>query len=328
MVLAFDTSAYTTSVAAVEESGQVIADERRLLEVRTGDRGLRQSQAFFQHIARLPELTEEACRKIRQKNCQIRALAASTAPRPEKDSYMPVFMAGLRTAENLAAAMDVPLFRFSHQEGHIAAVAGVLPEENKALAFHLSGGTSELLLIRGCCPDRIVGGSNDLSFGQLIDRTGVAFGMAFPAGKEMDEAAIRGKKQLKFHFSRRSRRVYEKPILGEIHIEGTEFNLSGIENTCMKAARQGLPLELVAAELFQRVADAVALTVLEAASRENVRQVILAGGVASSCFLREQIQDVLCRQGLQVVFGEPAYCSDNATGIARLGMDRFLRGKA
>lgn len=326
-VLAFDTSAYTTSVAAVDESGRLIADERRLLEVKTGDRGLRQSQAFFQHMARLPELTGAVCEQIRANGGGIRAVAASARPRPEPDSYMPVFMAGLRTAENLAAALDVPLYTFSHQEGHIAAAAGVLPEEEHSLAFHLSGGTSELLLIEGCRPVRIVGGSKDLSFGQLIDRTGVACGMPFPAGKMMNAAALRGSDGLRTHFSRRGRRIYEDAVLSDIHLEGTGLNLSGIENSCLKAAAQGVSLERIAAELFQRVADAIISVVSEASAQEGVRRVILAGGVASSAFLQEQVQQELIRRGMQVTFGAPAFCSDNAVGIARLGMEAFLTGK-
>lgn len=326
-VLAFDTSAYTTSVAAIQEDGRIVADERRLLEVKTGERGLRQSQAFFQHISRLPELTKKVCDQIRECGCVISAIAASSRPRPEKHSYMPVFMAGLRTAENIAAALDVPLYTYSHQEGHIAAAAGVLPKKEKALAFHLSGGTSELLLIEGCSPVRIVGKTKDLSFGQLIDRTGVACGMPFPAGKMMDEAAIRGIGVLYTHFSRRGNRIYEDPVLSGIHLDGTEWNLSGIENSCIKAVAEGVSVERIAAELFQRTADAIVSVISEAASRECVTKVVLAGGVASSGFLQEQVRRELGRRGIHAQFGAPEYCSDNAVGIARLGLDACLAAK-
>lgn len=327
-VLAFDTSAYTTSAAAVDLDGRITADQRRLLDVKKGERGLRQSQAFFQHMKALPELTETVCRQLRQEGFGICAVSVSSKPRPEENSYMPVFMAGLHTAECIAASLGVPLYSFSHQEGHVAAAAGVIPDGKKTLAFHLSGGTSELLLLDGCRPEKIVGASRDISFGQLIDRTGVAYGMSFPSGKAMDDQALRGLSRLNCHISRRGRRVYEKPILSRIHIEGTEFNMSGIEKTCMEAAERGLSLDLTAAELFLRIADAVTEVVYAASVRENVSEVILAGGVASSRFLRERLTDDLGRKQIRARFGPPELSSDNAVGTARLGMAAYLSGRS
>ena len=324
-VLGYDTSAYTTSVAAVKEDGTVLAEERRLLNVKKGDRGLRQSQAFFQHMANLPDLTAVVCGKVRDEGYVVQALAASSAPRPEEGSYMPVFMAGLRTAESIASVLDVPVYRFSHQEGHIAAAVGVLPRHQRSLAFHLSGGTSELLLIEGCCPVRIVGGSRDLSFGQLIDRTGVACGMSFPAGREMDEAALRGTAELNCYFSRRGNRVFEQPVLSPIHREGTYLNLSGMENSVMNALEKGCSIEKTAAELFLRIADSVAAVTVEAARQEEITEVILAGGVSSSRFLRQQLLPLMESKGLKVMFGAPELSSDNAVGVARLGMDALYK---
>lgn len=323
-VLAFDTSAYTTSVSVVEEEGGIIADERKLLEVKKGDRGLRQSQAFFQHMGNLPSLTETACQKAHQAGVTIRAVSVSSRPRPEEGSYMPVFMAGMHTGECIASAMQVPLYTFSHQEGHMAAAAGVLEEGKRSLAFHLSGGTSELLLLDGCRPVKIAGGSKDLSFGQLIDRTGVAYGCSFPAGKVMDAAALAGIGALSYHFSSRGKRVYEEPVLSRISIDGTECNLSGIETSCMKAAAQQIPLEKVAPELFLRMMDAL-ISCIEAAGRqEELSGIILAGGVASSRFFREYLKPELERRNYKVIFGAPELSSDNAVGTARLGMHHLL----
>ncbi len=324
-VLAFDTSAYTTSAAAVDRDGRIIADQRRLLEVKKGDRGLRQSQAFFQHMAALPELTETVCRNLRRESFEISAISVSSRPRPEENSYMPVFMAGLHTGECIAASLGVPLYIFSHQEGHIAAAAGVIPEGRKTLAFHLSGGTSELLLLDGCRPESIIGGSKDISYGQLIDRTGVAYGLPFPAGKWMDREAVRGRIRLKSHFSRRGHRVYDEAVLSRIHVEGTELNMSGIERSCLEAAGHGIPVELTAAELFLRIADSITEVVHAASVRENVTDVILAGGVSSSRFLRQVLAEDLAEKGIHPLFGAPELSSDNAVGTARLGMDAFLR---
>ncbi|MDD6255274.1 MAG: hypothetical protein PUA82_04630 [Eubacteriales bacterium] len=326
-VLAFDTSAYTTSAAAAAKGGIVCADERIHLSVEKGERGLRQSQALFQHINNIAELTEMVCEKIERGGFTIAAVAASSRPRPVEGSYMPVFLAGLNTGKSIASALHVPFYEFSHQEGHIAAAAGVLPSDKASVAFHLSGGTGEILVLRGCMPVGRAGGTLDISFGQLIDRTGVALGFEFPAGPEMDAAALCGLSDLKYHFSRRGRRVYDDPVLSPVHLNGTYANLSGIETSCLKAADTGVSREKIAAELFMRVSDAVADMTAAACRDAGADSVILAGGVASSAFLREELTDRLAHSGVRAVFGESSLSSDNAVGTARLGMAALLSEK-
>ena len=190
-VLGLDTSNYTTSAALFD--GQEGVNRSRLLEVRPGELGLRQSDALFQHIKRLPELLRGLSEEGRP-NGPLRAVGASTRPRNVEGSYMPCFLAGASQGRGLAAVLGVPFFSWSHQEGHLAAAAwsagrmGLL--DRPFLAWHLSGGTTELLLV---WPEgtglrtEIIGGSSDLSAGQLIDRTGVLLELPFPAGKALDE---------------------------------------------------------------------------------------------------------------------------------------------
>lgn len=322
-VLAFDTSAYTSSVAVVDMEGSIIADERMMLGVKKGDRGLRQSQAFFQHMKNLPGLVDRACEKARKAGTDIMAVSASSRPRDVEGSYMPVFLAGLNTASAVSSALDVPLFEFSHQEGHIAAVAGVLPDDKRSLAFHLSGGTGEIVEVRGWRTGKITGGTADISFGQLIDRVGVAYGMPFPAGKYMDRAALDGSADLRFHYSSRGHRVYEDPVLSRAHIEGSRVSLSGLETSAMKAAEEGTPLSKTAPELFMKMSDAIFSVVKNACEMENISSVIFAGGVSSSIFLRREITSALGKSGVKAIFGEPALSRDNAVGTARLGAAAF-----
>jgi N6-L-threonylcarbamoyladenine synthase len=116
LVLAFDTSNYTTSCAAFD--GEAGANSSRLLEVEQGQLGLRQSEALFAHIKRLPAVFEAL-----EADGSVKAVGASTKPRETEDSYMPCFMAGASQAAVLAKALQVPFYEFSHQQGHIAAAA-------------------------------------------------------------------------------------------------------------------------------------------------------------------------------------------------------------
>ena len=361
-VLAFDTSNYTTSAAIADLSGEILADCRSLLKVREGERGLRQSHALFQHVENLPGLVRRAVSEsgIRREN--ICAVAVSERPRPVEGSYMPVFRAGVSVAESIAAALRVPVYRYSHQEGHIAAVCGALDESVRTVTFHLSGGTGEILATQGCRPVCVIGGIRDLSFGQLIDRAGVALGLGFPAGAALDRIVCRTVVPGSLKYSSRGNTKIGHPVTGPIHVEGAYANLSGIETQILREignlkkrkdretvsgkirsldedtllsgkdgeeARRESELSAeerrLAAELFCRMADALLRLSVSALQSAETDTIIFAGGVSASQFLRRELDARLKKQGFRAVFGDPEMSSDNACGIARLGVAEYLR---
>ncbi len=309
MILGIDTSNYTTSVALVNPQGEIVADVRRLLEVKPGARGLRQQEALFQHVKNLPILLEKALESIQPQD--IEAVAVSTAPRRVEGSYMPVFMAGESFARSIASALKVPCFTFSHQEGHMAAICSPLKEEALKppfYAFHLSGGTCELLHAAPRYVEKegkepvfdgydttILGGSQDISFGQLLDRIGVAMGYGFPAGATLDQMALG---------SGPSKR------LTRVKVKDRAFHLSGTETQALRLL-ETLPQEekgSLAAELFQLIAR----TIKE--STKGLSPVILVGGVAES----RTLQQLLAPED-HIFIESGGKGRDNAIGIAALG---------
>ena len=183
--LGFDTSNYTTSAAVF---GNGTAENRgKLLTVPEGALGLRQSDALFQHVKRLHLMVEQ----LRADGAidQIAAVGASTQPREVEGSYMPCFLVGEGEGRTLAAALGVPFYPCSHQQGHVAAAAWSAGREDLMdkphLAWHLSGGTTELLRVE---PEghtvraEVIGVTCDIAAGLLVDRAGVLLGMSFPAG--------------------------------------------------------------------------------------------------------------------------------------------------
>ena len=194
-VLGLDTSNYRTSVALVSETGEILLNYRKLLPVPPGERGLRQNEAVFAHLRQLSAAEDQLRRAA---GGTVAAVAASTAPRDGTDSYMPVFMAGASFGRLTAAALGVPFVGTTHQRGHLsAAKAGTeLENSEEYLALHLSGGTTDLLEVRGDSV-RQIGGSMDLHAGQLVDRAGVALGCSFPSGPELEKlgfAVVFGRK--------------------------------------------------------------------------------------------------------------------------------------
>ncbi|MBQ9272345.1 MAG: DNA-binding protein [Mogibacterium sp.] len=315
--LGIDTSNYRTSVAVIGQDGNVKIQKAVLLEVPQGSRGLRQSEAFFRHSGRLPLYLEEIFKETDP--ADIKAIGVSDKPRRQEGSYMPCFMAGTNLAVSLGAAMKLPVFRFSHQEGHAAAV---LPEDTgeRVLFMHLSGGTTEFLL---CEADEdgysmeIVGGTKDIAVGQLIDRFGVASGLPFPSGPFLDSMAYEVLEKETFRDALKRKNT----ILPRIKINDGWFNLSGAE-TCLMRYDGGNTAE-AAAELFVNTAKLLYYSAADLAGKYDINKVCMAGGVASSRTVRA-LTECLRKEGdPDIIFGDPVLSSDNAVGTARLAKRKY-----
>ena len=298
-VLGLDTSNYTTSAAVFDGLGGKNAG--RLLDVGPGELGLRQSEALFQHVKRLPGQLEQLGAAGWLK--EIEVVGVSTRPRAVEGSYMPCFLAGESVGRSIAQVLGVPVYPVSHQQGHIAAAAwsagGLELLDRPLLAWHLSGGTTELLYVEplGCnVAAQCIGGSSDISAGQLIDRTGKLLGLPFPAGKSLDALAGTGREARPFR----------------VKLEGLHFSLSGMENKVKQLAEQGRAPEEIARFALGSVCDVVCRATAAARKQYPGLPVLCSGGVASNSRLRAELAP------LGAVFARPEFSADNAIGTAIL----------
>lgn len=308
MILAFDTSNYTTSVAFLGEDTH--HSVRKLLEVPPGQLGLRQSDALFQHVKRLPQLMEQLSQVADLST--LKGVGVSTRPREVEGSYMPCFLPGETLAKSIATTLGVPCVSVSHQQGHMAAAAWSIHRldllDHPFLAWHLSGGTTELLHVtpqgRNVVAE-LVGGTTDISAGQLIDRTGKLLGLDFPAGPALD--ALAG---------------LEKNTLPPFAIKqnGLHFSLSGMENKVQQWVEKGTSPQEVSGFLLDSLAG-ILKKVTKSAQKELPEgenlPVLFCGGVASSQRLKPQLE------GLGQV-SLPEFSSDNAMGVAVLAKRLLL----
>ena len=297
-VLGLDTSNYTTSAALFD--GETGKNMGRLLDVRPGELGLRQSDALFQHVKRLPELLEQ----LMGERPELEAVGASDRPRAVEGSYMPCFLAGERQGRGIAAALGVPFFAHSHQQGHLAAAAWSAGRldllDAPFLAWHLSGGTTELLLVKPegfTVSAEIIGGTSDLAAGQLIDRTGVLLGLQFPAGKALDELYAQADT------------CYEP----RVKLKDLTFSLSGMENHVKALAAEGEKPANIARFTIDTISNIVWRATREAQKRYPGLPVLCSGGVASNSQLRAGMTNLY-----GAIFAEPKYSTDNAMGTAIL----------
>lgn len=298
-VIGIDTSNYTTSIAWFDgTSGENCS---KLLPVKQGELGLRQSDAVFSHIKSLPELSGRLFSHVPQQ--EITAVGVSTRPRAVEGSYMPCFLVGISHAQMISRMLHVPLVEVSHQQGHVAASlwsAGRMElMDTPHLAWHLSGGTTELLLVEPegknvTCTK--IGGTTDISAGQLIDRTGQLLGLPFPSGKHLDALSERAQKSDSFR----------------VKCQNSSFSFSGIQNKVQQYHEKNHVPEETAAFALRCVAGAVLEATKQAQKNYPGLPVVFSGGVASNSMLRHVMAPVA------PVFAQPQFSTDNAMGVAVL----------
>ncbi len=340
VILAIDTSNYTTSAAcSTPDSGYVsggflIGQEKQLLKVKPGERGLRQSDAVFAHTVNLPRLTETLLAALPAAH-EIVAVGVSTRPRNQEGSYMPCFLCGEAVARALATAMHIPLYCFSHQEGHIAAAAysavyapsgetgrpaspihDTALSDTPFLAFHVSGGTTDLLHVTpvgGRYEITPLGTSLDLHAGQVIDRVGVTLGLSFPCGPALETLAA--------SFTGR----IPSP---KICVRGFDCNLSGVENLAAGMKQRGATDAEIAAFTFAFIEKTLRTMTEHALDAYPGHPVLYAGGVMSNHYMRAALAHTCEANRSRAYFSAPAFSADNAVGTSLLACRAYLADHA
>lgn len=299
-ILGIDTSNYTTSAAVLDTDTMTFVQQKQLLPVKPGEKGIRQSDAVFHHTKQLPAMIASAV-----SGRKIAAVGVSVRPRNIEGSYMPCFLVGEGTADSIGAVIGSPPDKTSHQVGHILAAlysAGrldLLRQDKPFIAFHVSGGTTEMLR---CIPDdndavrcELIGASLDLKAGQLIDRTGVMLGLAFPCGPELEKLAAGSTAKYKI-----------RPVL-----KGCDCCLSGVENKCSKLFAEGAAPCDIARFCLDSVYAALRGMTLAALEKFGAHELLFAGGVMSDKLIADRL-----RAEFGAFFAEPALSCDNALGVA------------
>lgn len=306
----FDTSNYTTSAAVCDMSGTVTANLKIPLPVKDGERGLRQSDALFGHIKNLPELTDAL--RAATSDFEVAAVGVSARPRSVSGSYMPCFLTGISASHAFAAAANTDVYEFSHQDGHVMAALYSSGQADKLIgrefaAFHVSGGTTEILLahpLDGLFSLSLVGGTDDLNAGQVIDRVGVAMGLSFPCGAELERLACgyTGK--------------FPRP---SVAVRGMSCNLSGVENMAKKLYDETSDPAAVAAFVFDYLGRTLSSLAGNLIAEYGKMPILFAGGVMSNGIMRKMLSEKN-----EAYFAEPRFSADNAAGVALLCRRRCL----
>lgn len=299
-ILGIDTSNYTTSSAIYDTENGCIIQSKQLLPVKKGELGLRQSDAVFHHTKQLPIILSKLFDGI---NINFDAVGVSVRPRNIDGSYMPCFLCGEGLADSLGTVNKIPVYKTSHQVGHILAAlysSGKLSLVNERfIAFHVSGGTTDCLLAEQDNENVIkvteIGKSLDLKAGQAVDRVGLMLGLDFPCGGQLEKLAEKCEKKYKIN-----------PV-----IKDGSCCLSGIENKCRKMLDDGESKENIAMYCLQYIYSSIYRMVEYALDKNGTLPVVFAGGVMSNKIIRRQLENKF-----EAYFADPAFSCDNAAGTA------------
>ncbi|MBO5935768.1 MAG: peptidase M22 [Clostridia bacterium] len=301
--LGIDTSNYTSSCAVYDPETDSIDSLIKLLPVSTGQVGLRQSDAVFHHTKNLPPLLSALCERHAEQLCVV---SSSFAPRSSEGSYMPCFSVGEGYADVLSASLKLKNYKFSHQAGHVAAAIWSSGQKDLVdktfLAFHVSGGTTDVLLVK---PDvqnvfaiDIIASSLDLKAGQAVDRVGVMLGLDFPAGPELDR------------LSQKSNRQYSiKPFFKD-----GSCSFSGLQNKCEDMLKKNEEPSDIAKYCIDYICAAIRVMTQSALMKCGELPIVYAGGVMSNSIINKTLTTEFAG-----VFCPPEFSSDNAAGTAYLG---------
>lgn len=307
LFLGIDTSNYTTSAAVYNSESNQMLQKKQLLPVKLGQLGLRQSDAVFHHTQQLHILIEDISKEVDLS--KVSAIGVSTRPRPVDGSYMPCFTVGENTARIIAAVIKKPLLTFSHQEGHIAAALFSAQRDDlldkKFLAFHVSGGTTEAVLVKGNNSSFTVtevAKTLDLNAGQAVDRVGLMLGLKFPCGPQLEQLALENNEKFKV-----------RPTLKDANC-----CLSGLENQCKKMLDNGESKEKIAAFCLAFIQSTLEKMTEKLLEQYGNLPLIFAGGVMSNSIIRNSLT-----KKFGAAFAKPEYSADNAAGIAYLAYKKY-----
>lgn len=310
VVIGIDTSNYTTSCAVCSLDGRILESYKQLLPVKEGENGLRQSDAVFAHVKNFQIISSQI--KEKHAEYEIVAVGYSAYPRDVVDSYMPCFLVGKAVAQMISALYNIPAYQFSHQAGHIRAAmySSGFDTDGDFVAFHVSGGTTEILLASKIDKTgynvEIIGGSADLHAGQAIDRIGVKMGLKFPCGRELEQLSLANQ---------------EKIPSPKISVNGTYCNMSGLENLATKLYIESGNKSLVSAYVLEFLSKTIEKLTVNVREQYGDIPVIYAGGVMSNSVIKAHLTSKLAN----IYFSAPEFSSDNAAGVALLACEAHLK---
>lgn len=305
-----------------ETAASVLIDGRRVesnvvasqIDLHRKYGGVMPEVASRAHLRAIVPVVEEAMERAGADWNDLSAIAVTRGP-----GLAGSLLVGVNAAKAMSMARSIPLVGVNHLEGHIYSnwviTGGGFPEPDfPLLVLIVSGGHSDLVLMRGHGGYERLGSTRDDAAGEAFDKVARILGVGYPGGPAIQRASLGGNPSA-FPFPRAR--------LGESY----DFSFSGLKTAVLRTVQsiqRELPVADLAASFQDAVVDALATKVARAAREFQVRQVAVCGGVAANLALRERIKESVA---VPVHVPPIHLCTDNAAMIASAGYYRFIAGE-
>jgi len=313
-ILGIETSCDETSVAVLDDTTVFVnLISSQLIHQQYG--GVVPEIASREHMRILENLVTEALNKSRIVLADIDGIAVTRGP-----GLMGALLVGLSFAKGLAYATGKPLLGVNHVEGHIMANFLDHPElEYPFLCLLVSGGHTQIVLVKDFHDYTILGRSIDDAAGEAFDKAARILNLGYPGGPIVDRLAQSGNPEF-YHFPRAN--IKDNP---------TNFSFSGLKTALLYLVKQrgGAWAEKnindLCASFQEAIVEVLVTNAFETAVQRKCRKLVLAGGVAANSRLRTRISEIAIQYGISVYFPSLEYCTDNAAMIARTGRELYIR---
>jgi len=317
IVLGVETSCDETSVAIVKDGKQVLANVVfSQIAIHEEFGGVVPEVASRHHVGKLTFVFEQALQQAQLNASDIDLVAVTSEP-----GLVGSLLVGIISAEAFALANNIPIIYVNHLTGHIYANYLESDFYFPIIALVVSGGHTELVLMRDHYDFEILGKTMDDAVGEAYDKVGRVMGLPYPGGKYVDQLALQGTPR------------YQLPLV-YLDKDSYNFSFSGLKSAVINLINQSKMKneELNLADLaasFQTVATTVLVDkTIQAAQEYNAKHIIVAGGVAANRGLRNLMKEKVSQlPGVVLTFPSFEYCTDNAAMIAVSGYFKYLKNQ-
>lgn len=314
-ILGIESSCDETSASIVkngtEEISTVISSQ---IDIHKNYGGVVPEIASRHHVKNITIVLEECLQKANMTMNDIDAIAITYGP-----GLIGSLLIGLEAAKTLAYIYNKPLIPVHHIAGHIYANSLVKPLTFPLLAIVVSGGHTEIIEMKDHYKFEKLGGTLDDAIGECYDKVARVIGLEYPGGPKLDKLSLEGKD------------TYKLPV--PLQDDSYNFSFSGLKSAVINLAHneEQRNVEIRKADLaasFQKVAvESITTKVRKAIIEKNIKNVIVAGGVAANNVLRNAMKDLTDELNVELSIPPMKYCTDNGTMIAAAGYYAYINGR-
>ena len=316
IVLGVETSCDETAVAIVEDGKNVLASVvYSQIDIFEKFGGVVPEVASRKHIQKITVVFEECLKEANLTPKDIDLVAVTSHP-----GLIGSLLVGINAAHAFALANNIKCVDVNHLTGHIYANYIESDFVFPVLALVVSGGHTELVLMKDHYEFEVLGQTLDDAIGEAYDKVGRVMNFNYPAGKAVDEAAHRGKHAYTLP-------VYESKNDFNFSFSGVKSGVLNLVNKC-KMKNEEIVIDDLACSFQESVVSVLVNKTIAATKQFNIKHVIVAGGVAANKGLREHLtEEVNKLKDVKVTFPSFKYCTDNAVMIAVSGYFKYKLNK-